>query len=53
MTAKEAVSKLETAKTVDTLVKLWNSLPIDLKQNESVIEAKNKSKSKLTPTAAK
>ena len=53
MTAKEASNKIYDAKTVDALVKLWNSLPIDLKQNESVIEAKNKSKSTLTPTAAK
>lgn len=53
MTAKEASNKINDAKTVDALVKLWNSLPIDLKQNESVIEAKNKSKSTLTPTAAK
>lgn len=50
MTAKEASNKINDAKTVDALVKLWNSLPIDLKQNESVIEAKNKSKSTLTPT---
>ena len=53
MTAKEASNKINDTKTVDALVKLWNSLPIDLKQNESVIEAKNKSKSTLTPTAAK
>ena len=53
MTAKEASNKINDAKTVDALVKVWNSLPIDLKQNESVIEAKNKSKSTLTPTAAK
>ncbi len=49
-TQKEAIEKLETAKTVDMLVKVWNSLPIDLKQNESVIESKNKQKSTLTPT---
>ena len=48
MTAKEAVSKLETAKTVDDLVKVWNSLPIDLKQIESVIDAKNSKKAGLT-----
>lgn len=50
MTAKGAVSKLETAKTVDMLVKVWNSLPIDLKQDESVIKSKNEQKSTLTPT---
>ena len=48
MTAKEASNKINDAKTVDILVKLWNSLPIDLKQNESVITAKNKRKSILT-----
>ena len=53
MTAKEASNKINDAKSVDMLVKLWNSLPIDLKQNESVIEAKNKSKSTLTPTGTK
>ena len=50
MTAKEASNKISDTKTVDMLVKLWNSLPIDLKQNESVIEAKNEQKSTLTPT---
>ena len=50
MTAKEASNKISDTKTVDTLVKLWNSLPIDLKQNESVIKSKNEQKSTLTPT---
>ena len=50
MTTKEASNKINDAKTVDALVKVWNSLPIDLKQNESVIAAKDKSKSTLTPT---
>jgi len=48
MTAMTASNKINDAKTVDALVKLWNSLPIDLKQNESVITAKNKRKSILT-----
>ena len=48
MTAKEAASKLEVAKTVDDLVKVWNSLPIDLKQSESVIAAKDSLKGKLS-----
>ena len=48
MTAKDAASKLETAKTVEDLVKVWNSLPIDLKQNEVVITAKNSKKAGLT-----
>ena len=50
MTAKEASNKINDTKTVDALVKLWNSLPIDLKQNESVIKSKNEQKSTLTPT---
>jgi hypothetical protein len=50
MTAKEASNKISDTKTVDMLVKLWNSLPIDLKQNESVIKSKNEQKSTLTPT---
>jgi hypothetical protein len=50
MTAMTASNKINDAKSVDMLVKVWNSLPIDLKQNESVIEAKNKQKSTLTPT---
>ena len=48
MTAKDAASKLETAKTVEDLVKVWNSLPIDVKQVESVIAAKDKKKAGLT-----
>jgi len=48
MTAKDAASKLETAKTVDDLVKVWNSLPIDIKQVESVIAAKDSKKAGLT-----
>ena len=47
MTAKDAASKLETAKTVDDLVKVWNSLPIDLKQVDTVISAKDSQKAKL------
>ena len=50
MTSAEASNKINLAKTVDALVKVWNSLPIDLKQNESVIAAKDKQKSTLTPT---
>ena len=48
MTAKDAASKLETAKTVEDLVKVWNSLPVDLKQIESVIAAKDSKKAGLT-----
>ena len=47
MTAKDAASKLETAKTVDDLVKVWNSLPIDLKQVDTVISAKDSQKAKV------
>ena len=50
MTAKEASSKLNDAETVDALVKVWNSIPIDLKQNEDVEALKNIRKSELTPT---
>ena len=50
MTAKEASNKINDTKSVDMLVKVWNSLPIDLKQNESVIAAKDSQKSTLTPT---
>jgi len=48
MTAYDAASKLETAKTVDDLVKVWNSLPIDLKSDTSVIARKDTLKSKLS-----
>ena len=50
MTTKEASSKINDTKTIDMLVKVWNSLPIDLKQDESVIKSKNEQKSTLTPT---
>ena len=50
MTEKDAISKIETAKTIESLVKLWNSLPINLKQNEVVESAKDSSKEKLTKT---
>ena len=48
MTAKDAETKLEAAKTVEDLVKVWNSLPIDLKQVDTVTAAKNKKKAGLT-----
>ena len=48
MTAKDAETKLETAKTVEDLVKVWNSLPIDLKQVDTVTAAKDKKKAGLT-----
>ena len=48
MTAKDAENKLETAKTVEDLVKVWNSLPIDLKQVDTVTAAKDKKKAGLT-----
>lgn len=50
MTKEDAVAKIEAAKTVEALVKLWNSLPIDLKQNEAVKSAKDSSKGELTKT---
>ena len=48
MTAKEAVSKLETAKTVDELLKAWKDIPVDLKQIEDVEAQKNIRKADLT-----
>jgi hypothetical protein len=48
MTAKDAETKLEAAKTVEDLVKVWNSLPIDLKQVDTVTAAKDKKKAGLT-----
>ena len=50
MTNAEAIKKLDTAKTIDKLVALWNSLPIDLKQVEEVIAKKDSLKSNLTTT---
>ena len=48
MTAKEAVSKLETAKTVDELLIAWQDIPVDLKQIEDVEAQKNIRKADLT-----
>lgn len=50
MTKENAVAKLSASKTVDELGKAWNSIPIDLKQNEDVEALKNIRKSELTPT---
>ena len=48
MTNAEAIKKLDTAKTIDKLVAIWNSLPIDLKQVEEVIAKKDSLKETLT-----
>ena len=50
MTKENAVAKLSASKTVDELGKAWNSIPIDLKQNEDLEALKNIRKSELTPT---
>jgi hypothetical protein len=52
MKKEDAVSKLGAAKTLEELGKAWNSIPIDLKQNEDVESFKNIRKDELT-TAAK
>ena len=48
MSKAGAIRKLDTAKTIDKLVAIWNALPIDLKQVEEVIASKDSLKSKLT-----
>ena len=48
MTSKDACVKLDTAKTIDKLVAIWNALPIDLKQVEEVIAKKDALKQKFT-----
>ena len=48
MTSKDAISKLDTAKTIDKLVAIWNALPIDIKQVEEVIAKKDALKEKFT-----
>ena len=48
MTPAEAIKKLDTAKTIDKLVAIWNAIPIDLKQVEEVIAKKDSLKLELT-----
>ena len=48
MTSAEAIKKLDTAKTIDKLVAIWNSLTIDLKQVDEVIAKKDSLKETLT-----
>jgi len=48
MTNAEAIKKLDTAKTIDKLVAIWNSLPINLKQVDEVIAKKDSLKETLT-----
>ena len=48
MTSAEAIKKLDTAKTIDKLVAIWNAIPIDLKQVEEVIAKKDSLKLELT-----
>jgi hypothetical protein len=47
MTSAEAIKKLDTAKTIDKLVAIWNAIPIDLKQVEEVIAKKDSLKETL------
>ena len=48
ITKKEALSKLDEAKTVDELLKAWKDLPVDLKQIGDVEAQKNIRKADLT-----
>ena len=50
MSNAEAIKKLDTADTIDKLVALWNSLPIDLKQVDEVIAKKDSMKETITTT---
>jgi len=48
MTSKDACVKLDTAKTIDKLVSIWNALPVDIKQVDEVIAKKDTLKSEFT-----
>ncbi len=48
MTPEDAKTLLSATKSIDDLVKAWKSLPIDLKQDESVASEKETQKQKLT-----
>jgi hypothetical protein len=48
MTSKEAVAKLSSAESQKDLVAVWNSFPIDIKQNADVIELKDQLKTELS-----
>ena len=48
MTGKDACAKLDTAKTIDKLVSIWNALPVDIKQVDEVIAKKDALKTKFT-----
>jgi hypothetical protein len=48
MTSKDACVKLDTAKTIDKLVSIWNALPVDIKQVDEVIAKKDTLKTKFT-----
>ncbi len=50
MSKDEAIKKLDTATTIDKLVVIWNSLPIDLKQVAEVMAKKDSLKANLTTT---
>lgn len=48
MTSKDACVKLDTAKTIEKLVSIWNALPVDIKQVDEVIAKKDTLKSEFT-----
>jgi hypothetical protein len=48
MTSKEAVAKLSSAESQKDLVAVWNSFPIDIKQNADVIELKDQLKTEFS-----
>jgi len=48
MTSKDACVKLDTAKTIDKLVSIWNALPVDIKQVDEVIKKKDTLKTEFT-----
>jgi hypothetical protein len=48
MTSKDAVARLSSAESQKDLVAVWNSFPIDIKQNADVIELKDQLKTELS-----
>jgi hypothetical protein len=48
ITSKDACVKLDTAKTIDKLVSIWNALPVDIKQVDEVIAKKDELKTEFT-----
>ena len=48
MTSKDAVARLSSAESQKDLVAVWNSFPIDIKQNADVIELKDQLKTEFS-----